>query len=494
NFTMANGRFQFDTDRAFNANDITTYPVSFAIRIGAATARSSDNDTAALFVQDDWRVRGNLTIHAGLRWDHEDVVSDRDNFAPRLGFAWSPGSSGTVIRGGAGRFYDRMPLGVWAQFLLDGVRITEGLDFRIPDAGRDQKLFFDLARANQITSLADLRDLLARTLQARTSQLNPSPTVDHPGRVQPYVDTITLGAHHELSPAVAVGIDLVHSESKKTLLLVDLNPFSRSRGGRPNNSILDGQTVSMTSISTLMNAGESRYSAIQFSLQKRMDGKLGGRVAYTYADSEGNYGNALPFGIVNSAYFQTRTETGYNFDTGEIIGEPLRLNLEDPRNNGQPVGWQRRHNLVISGVWLVPRTSWHGSAGLSLSWLYRYMSGNRFTIFTTELLDNGNRAPAPPASYDAVTPSNIAQNDTSFDGRMFGAENPDYSRLDLSLRWAVPLRYRQAQLTFIGEVFNVTGRTNFENAGGAIVGSDGLLTPTAAFSPREIQLGARLSF
>lgn len=496
NFTTANGTFQFDTDRAFDPNDIATYPVSFAIRIhGAAAARSSDNDTAALFVQDDWRVRGNLTLHAGLRWDHEDVVSDHDNFAPRLGFAWSPArSSGTVIRGGAGRFYDRLPLGVWSQLLLDGVRITKGLDFRIPDAGRDRQFFFDLARANQVTSLVDLRDLLARTLQARTTQLNLGPTVDHPGRVQPYVDTITIGAHHELSPAVAVGIDWVHSESKKTLLLVNLNPFSRSRGGRPNISILDGQTVTMGGISTLMNAGENRYSAIQFSLRKRMNGNLGGRVAYTYAASEGNYGNAAPLGIVNNAYFQTRSETGYNFDTGEIIGEPLRLNLEDPRNDGQPVGWQRKHNFVISGVWLVPRTSWHDSAGLSLSWLYRYMSGNRFTIFMTDLLDNGNRAPAPPGNYDAVAPSDIAQNDTPFDGRMFGAENPDFSRLDLSLRYAIPLRYRAAQLTFIGEVFNVTGRTNFETAGGAIVGSAGFLTPTATFSPREIQLGARLSF
>jgi hypothetical protein len=495
NFGNANGTFVFDTDRSFDPNDINTYPVSFSIRIhGAATARSSNNDTAALFVQDDWRVRSNLTLHMGLRWDHEDVVSDRNNFAPRLGFAWSPArSTRTVIRGGAGRFYDHMPLALWSQ-LLRGVRLTEGLSFRIPDAGTNRQLFFDLARTNQITSLLDLRDALARMLAQTTTQLNLNPTVDHPDRVQPYVDTITLGAHHEISRTLAVGIDLVRSENKKTLILVDLNPSSRSRGGRPNISLLDGKMVRMGSISTLMNAGASRYSAVQFSAQKRMDGTFGGRIAYTYADSEGNYGNAAPLGILNSAYFQTRSETGYNFDTGEIIGEPLRLNLDDPRNAGQPVGWQRRHNLAISGVWLVPRTSWYGSAGLSLSWLYRYMSGNRFTIFTTDLLDNGNRAPAPAGTYDAVTRSNIAQNDTPFAGTMFGAENPDFSRLDLSLRYAIPLRYRAAQLTFIGEVFNVTGRTNFENAGGAIVGSAGFLTPTATFSPREIQLGARLSF
>jgi len=497
NFTNANGRFEFDTDRRFDPNDITTYPVLFAMRIrGAAEAKSSRDDTLALFVQDDWRVRSNLTLNAGVRWERDDVVTDRNNFAPRLGVAWSPGgSSQTVVRGGAGRFYDQMRLGLWSQFMLNSVRRTEGLTVRVPDAGTNRQYFYDLARTNQITSLLELRDLLAGRFEQQTlAQLNANPTVDHPGRVQPYVDTVTLGAHRELFSAITAGIDLVHSESRKTLAQVDLNPFSRSRGGRPNISILDGKVVRMGSISTLVNAGSNRYSALQLSVRKRMSGRLGGRISYTYADSKGNYGNAGPFGSPNTAYFQTRSETGYNFDTGEIIGEPLRLNLDDPRNDGQPAGWQRRHNFVVAGVWMVPRTSWQGSAGLSVSWLYRYMSGDRFTIFTTDLLDNGSRAPALPGTYDASQPSEIAQKGTRFNGTLFGAENPDFSRLDLSLRYSIPLRYRGAQLTVIGDVFNLTNRTNFMNAGGAVTGTAGLLTPTATFSPREYQFGARLSF
>jgi outer membrane receptor for ferrienterochelin and colicin len=391
NFGSANGSFGFDTDRSFDPNDISTYPTSFTIRVrGAAIAKSSRNDTLGLFMQDDFRVRNNLTVSAGLRWDREDVVADHNNFAPRLGFAWSPaGRSRTVVRGGAGRFYDQMRLGLWSMLILDRVRLTDGLVVRVPDAGTNRQYFFDLARSNQITSLAQLRDLL-RTLQERTtSQLNLNPTVDQPGRVQPYVDTITIGIHHEVSSTVAAGVDLVQSESKGTLVLVDLNPFSRARGGRPNISILNGDVVRMGSISTALNAGRNRYRAVQMSVRKRASGRLSGRISYTYADSEGNYGNAGPLGAPNTAYFQTRSESGYNFDTGEIIGEPLRLNFQDPRNDGQPVGWQRRHNLVIAGVWLVPRTSGHEGSGLSLSWLYRYMSGDRFTIFTTDLLDNG---------------------------------------------------------------------------------------------------------
>ncbi len=60
------------------------------------------------FIQDDYRVRQNLTISAGLRYDWQNYFHDNNNFAPRLSFAYSPSKSRkTVLRGGAGFFYDR---------------------------------------------------------------------------------------------------------------------------------------------------------------------------------------------------------------------------------------------------------------------------------------------------------------------------------------------------------------------------------------------------
>ncbi len=75
-----------------------------------ATVRQWD---VAPFVQDDWRVGKDLLLSLGIRYETQSNIDSHLNLAPRLGFAWSPGSKGasgqarTVVRGGFGLFYDR---------------------------------------------------------------------------------------------------------------------------------------------------------------------------------------------------------------------------------------------------------------------------------------------------------------------------------------------------------------------------------------------------
>ncbi len=75
---------------------------------------SINNRTFTGFVQDRWFLRQNFSIDFGVRVEDQRIASER-NFAPRVGFAWSPFKEDkTVIRGGVGYFYDKVPLNIRA--------------------------------------------------------------------------------------------------------------------------------------------------------------------------------------------------------------------------------------------------------------------------------------------------------------------------------------------------------------------------------------------
>lgn len=92
--------------------DLGFGPAQFSITTGTSEADVTQLSFAA-FVQDDWRVHPNLTLSAGVRYEVQSSVHNSLNLAPRLRFAWSPGSApdgrrSTVIRGGVGIFYGQL--------------------------------------------------------------------------------------------------------------------------------------------------------------------------------------------------------------------------------------------------------------------------------------------------------------------------------------------------------------------------------------------------
>jgi len=83
------------------------------------------NNYNALFAQDDWKFLPNLTLNFGMRWDYDSEFVTKQNFSPRVGFAWSA-TPKTVIRGHYGIFYDQFRLG-----LVRDVPVFGGADRRV---------------------------------------------------------------------------------------------------------------------------------------------------------------------------------------------------------------------------------------------------------------------------------------------------------------------------------------------------------------------------
>jgi len=120
--TNFGGTFSFST----LADYLNNRPFLFSISQGDGHLAFLQKDFG-LFVQDNILVRPNLSVGMGLRYDRQSFLGDNNNFAPRFSFAYAPDKKRkTVLRGGAGIFYDRTGIGPIADRLrFDGQRLRE---------------------------------------------------------------------------------------------------------------------------------------------------------------------------------------------------------------------------------------------------------------------------------------------------------------------------------------------------------------------------------
>jgi hypothetical protein len=320
------------------------------------------------------------------------------------------------------------------------------------------------------------RTLLAQLYPPGTLTRNTGTVqLDMPDRQMPYSTQVSVGYERQLGATMSVGVDYVHNQGRGWVGY-DLNPGLRvntTRTGQIVRTDLLGLAAQLgiPAFSNSVNlrydfTGKTKYDGLNLSLERRFAGFWSARVGYTLGYARGNNSGA--------------PAATNNF---QLLGE---RNLE--LNEG-PLDTDRRHNFNINSRVQVPRT------GLTVSALYRFMTGRPLTILDTNVDADRNGIlfdPLPAGTYSGAGENAITVKN---EGGRNGAYGPDYAQLDV--RFGYRLRLGAARtVDLFGEVFNLTNRSNYVNPSGDrrlpnFLVNNGLV---AGGFPRQLQLGVRLGF
>lgn len=299
----------------------------------------TDNTYIAAFFQDDWRVHRQLTLNLGLRYEIDTDVKnvsrtdelnplilpflegtrgkDSNNFAPRVGFNYSPNDGRTSIHAGYGIYYDRVTLEIQT--------LERGLDGRaLPVEVRAGNLFF-IPPPFLFDPVNGVFPPGAPTLA------NPFTGFVLPGAgagginiidndlQNPTVHQMNVGVEHELAKDFAVRADYVRNVGTHFII-------GRIIGTVPFNPVVGGPEI----VKNLESSVRTKYDGLLLSLEKRFSSNYQFRASYTLSRSF-NYAN----------------DDQIPFSNGPIDSNDLRREY-GPTPNDQ------RHRFTFSGVFQLP--------------------------------------------------------------------------------------------------------------------------------------------
>ena len=476
-----NGTFSFSNNGPFNAGDPRTWPDQFSVRMPIESIFLDKNTYGAVYLQDKWQMTPRLTVSAGVRYEVEiipvnergnpkfasanDYPVDKNNLAPRTGFAYMLDQDGkSVIRGGWGVYFQRTLFTTTSPYSLNGV-YSDSFTATFPANNRDAG-----PSAGRLPTEAMLltypvvnRSLLNQLFPVGTLQRNVGTVrLDDPNRHNPYTHQFSIGYERQLGGQMSVSVDYLRKQLRDMLVQVDLNPGLRvntTRTGTVNRP--DPNFVS--SVITSQNLGWQNYDSLLVAVEKRFSRGYSFRTAYTYGKSWGNIAS-------NNAANPLQ------------VGDQLNLDL-----NEQPSSVDRPHNLVVSGTLEVPHTG-----GLRVSGITRYTSGAAFTIADSSADPNRNGIltdPLPAGTYSGTGPNAITVDNK---GGINGARLPAVFVLDVRLGYRIKAGANRT-LEVYGDILNSTDFVAFTGISGDRRLAE-FLRPTTSGAARALQIGARYAF
>jgi carboxypeptidase family protein/TonB-dependent receptor-like protein len=430
------GSFTFSTDRPFDANDVSTYPIQYKVEHFNPHIQLP-NELYAAFFQDSWRATDALTLNLGVRYDLETsygnilgVPNDTSNLQPRIGFVWAATKDArTAVRGGFGVYADRSLLTV----ALDVVAAENSQTIVINSPGYPDP---------------SSRGSLSSPLQSKTI-IQPDPKT-------PKTESVSLGVQRQIRPALTASADVVYSRGYHLFNNIDVNYPEFVGGPRPNPEY--GQIIEFAM------QGNSWSTALLASMHYRPG--HGPKVGLSYTLSR-----ALR-DVEDFQYFATN-----GLNPGADKG---------PANN------DRTHQVVVNFNWRLP-------AGFQIAGLASARSGLPWTV-TTGIDNNRdvNITDRPVLAVPGGDPLNPSTYNANFIGNGSLGRNTlrgaDYFALDARLSKFVMLA--KAQVELFAEAFNMTNYVNLAipngNLRSSTFGQPAALQSGAA--PRRVELGFRVNF
>jgi hypothetical protein len=430
----------------------------------------------ALFLQDSWKPRSNLTLNYGLRWEAQiqpdlitpvadlfyapfigqsvtnakgtfafpgngTIPSDYSMFQPRLGIAYDvKGDGKQVIRGNAGLYYARIP----------GLNLASS---RSTDGSRGQTLFRSSAVTN-VPGLGPPPPYGELVTPPSGPPIFPDVFVFDQEFQNPRTFTATVGYEREIGEGIAAGLSYTHARTDHLTRFLNANDTVFARPWATGLEGLPGNTNGINNLTVVQSTAKSRYNGITAEV-RRVTGSLQFQFNYTLSSDKADDDNE-------------RDPFTFRYARADSLEKEYNWSDRDQRH---------RFNAWVLAI--LPGNFYFNNR------LSAYSAQPASEVCGPTNAGTGQRASQP---IQRVCPDgHVLQRNTI---------RRDNAYFAWDIRLSKPLNLgRQGALELIFDAFNVTNHDNFKDpsSAGTFLVFDGTIR-TGLGEPRQFQAGARYLF
>jgi hypothetical protein len=484
------------------------------------------------YVQDDWKISPRLTLNLGLRyefaspqWESHNLLANFDpatksliqahsgdlsarslqqpqthNFAPRIGFAWRPFDTKTVVRSAYGISYQQFNrLGGENLLAYNGPNIVDAQIDQVPSQGICQSPSAAAQSCFRPTSFGYPDNFASPSnFDPLRAQARYIPYGNPTGYIQSWHFTV----QRELMKDLVLDVGYVGNRGVHLMILADYNQAVPNQPGQ-NLSLQARRPVpNFAYIEVAFGAGNSTYNGLQMKLEKRFSHGVYLLNSFTWSKALDNAPGHL------EAYNGDQTRVNYD----NISNDKGYSNYNQPLNDTVSLIWElpygkgRRFGSNASPVLQGVLGGWQltaidtATSGLPIN--LTYSPSSQFQVSTAPNY-------RPNVSCDPVTPQ--GQRTTSNylnkscvsvptdpshpwgNASRNSVRGYPFYQLDLGLHKQFGLWREGARLEFRAEAFNLLNQTNFQ-APNSNISSSAFGSITSTFPARQVQFAAKILF